>query len=465
MDSKLIIIGVALATFFFYLFINKLRKSQRLATAAERLGCQPLQILHHRLPGAVDLIYELFDADRQKVLPQYLQERFARADATTFGHIFLDTTDIFTIDPQNLQAMLSTQFQDFCLGPTRRDSFVPFLGHGIFTEDGEVWERSRAMLRPHFSRTQISDLTLEETHVQNLIKVLPVDDSGWTAPVDLQILFFRFTLDLATEFLFGRSVNSQIMSPNRVATVSSSDGAIDGVRFGKAFDICSSYLAKRARMGDFYWLFNNKEFTENCKESHRFVDHFVDVALKRDKSTQKNRTFLHSLLEQTSDRVEIRSELINLLLAGRDTTAGFLGWLFYILVRHQDIQSKLRSIILEVFGPYSHPKEITLTSLRECKYLQYCLHETLRLYPPVPVNFRQAVRDTTLPRGGGPDGTGKVFVPEGTSVNYTVYALHRRKDIWGEDADEFRPERWVERKFGWEYLPFNGGPRVCLGRE
>ena len=81
------------------------------------------------------------------------------------------------------------------------------------------------------------------------------------------------------------------------------------------------------------------------------------------------------------------------------------------------------------------------------------------------MNFRQAVRDTTLPRGGGPDGTGKVFVPEGTQVNYTVYVLHRRKDIWGEDADEFRPEGWAERKFGWEYLPFNGGPRVCLGRE
>lgn len=196
MDSKLIIIGVALTTFFFYLFIHKLRKSQRLAAAAERLGCQPLRILHYRLLGAVDLIYELFNADRQKVLPQYLKERFARADATTFGHIFLDSKDIFTIDPRNLQAMLSTQFQDFCLGPTRRNSFVPFLGHGIFTEDGDAWERSRAMLRPHFSRSQISDLTLEETHVRNLTRALSVDDSGWTAPLDLQIFFFRFTLDL-----------------------------------------------------------------------------------------------------------------------------------------------------------------------------------------------------------------------------------------------------------------------------
>lgn len=89
----------------------------------------------------------------------------------------------------------------------------------------------------------------------------------------------------------------------------------------------------------------------------------------------------------------------------------------------------------------------------------------LRLHPPVPVNIRQAVQNTTLPRGGGEDGKSPIYIPSGTIVSYCVYAMHRREDLWGSDADEFRPERWDGRKTGWEFLPFNGGSRICLGRE
>jgi hypothetical protein len=97
----------------------------------------------------------------------------------------------------------------------------------------------------------------------------------------------------------------------------------------------------------------------------------------------------------------------------------------------------------------------------------------LRLYPSVPINSRAAVVRTTLPTGGGPDGTAPVMVDEGESVGYSVYVMHRRKDLYGSDADEFRPERWDPteknevslKNIGWGYLPFNGGPRICLGRK
>jgi len=70
-----------------------------------------------------------------------------------------------------------------------------------------------------------------------------------------------------------------------------------------------------------------------------------------------------------------------------------------------------------------------------------------------------------LPVGGGEDGTKPVAIRKGQVVAFGVYGMHRRKDIWGEDADEFRPERWERRKMDWAYLPFSGGPRICLGRE
>lgn len=90
----------------------------------------------------------------------------------------------------------------------------------------------------------------------------------------------------------------------------------------------------------------------------------------------------------------------------------------------------------------------------------------LRLHPPVPTNTRATASPTTLPRGGSPDGTSPLPLPAGTIVAYNFYALHRLPQIWGVDADEFRPERWEGRKGGsWDWVPFNGDGRVFLGRE
>lgn len=99
--------------------------------------------------------------------------------------------------------------------------------------------------------------------------------------------------------------------------------------------------------------------------------------------------------------------------------------------------------------------------------------KALRLYLPVPVNTRTAKVDTVLPTGGGLDRKPPVLIPKGSTVAFSVYTLHRRSDLYGMDAECFRPERWDEdlpllndpvmRNYG--YLPFSGGPRTCLGSE
>jgi cytochrome P450 len=124
------------------------------------------------------------------------------------------------------------------LGPIRKGNFFPLLGNGIFTEDGKPWEHSRAMMRPQFAREQVSDLDLEERHVQNMIRAFDsfLQPDRWTDMVDLQVFFFRLTLDSATEFLFGESVGSQItLAPGNTKTQGTAADA-NSLDFATAFD-------------------------------------------------------------------------------------------------------------------------------------------------------------------------------------------------------------------------------------
>ncbi|TQV93207.1 Cytochrome P450 [Cordyceps javanica] len=432
---------------------------------------------------------------------------------------------VTTADPDNIKAMLATQFHDFELGPLRLDQIGPLIGHGIFTSDGKEWQQQRAMLRPQFTRSQISNLALLETHVQNLFRHF--DDAhhqpgSWTSEVDLAPLFFNLTLDAATEFLFGQSVESQTGYQKTTTTQRTDaaeeekkdgrDGGVSGrdwSSFGRAFDRANATIALRGMMMNFYWLYKPSTFDRDCEEVRQFADYFVRRALMSqgrgdsdsaaddsaaaadddDGSSSSSSSspqppeayvFLRELAKTTRDPDALRSQLLNILLAGRDTTAGLLGWTFFLLARHPAHYSRLHRVVVEAFGPYSPGgdddarRRITFESLKACRPVQHLLSEVLRLHPVVPENGRRAVRDTTLPRGGGPDGQSPVFVRGGSHVIYSVNVMHHRKDLWGDDAHAFRPGRWADRRGGhnhggggggWEYLPFNGGPRVCLGQQ
>lgn len=90
----------------------------------------------------------------------------------------------------------------------------------------------------------------------------------------------------------------------------------------------------------------------------------------------------------------------------------------------------------------------------------------MRLYPIFPLLNRVALRDTSLPVGGGAGQDAPVFVPQGTTAQMGYFALHRDARVFGSDVEAFRPERWDEMKPElWEFVPFGGGARACLGRD
>lgn len=109
-----------------------------------------------------------------------------------------------------------------------------------------------------------------------------------------------------------------------------------------------------------------------------------------------------------------------------------------MLPLHPDVFHKLRQAVLQDIGPDNESEELDFAKLKSCKYMQYVINETLRVFPPVPANSRVASKDTILPTGGGPNGKSPIAIRKGTPVLFVVYAMHRRTDLWGEDAMEFK---------------------------
>ena len=190
-----------------------------------------------------------------------------------------------------------------------------------------------------------------------------------------------------------------------------------------------------------------------------------------EKNLAKTDTFLHALARFTRDPKIIRDQLVAVLLAGRDTTAATLSWTFMELARHPEVVEKLHKEIHSKVGSDGRPPSYSV--LKEMKYLTHVINETLRLYPAVPFNVRFSLTDTTLPRGGGLDGNSPVGVCAGTGVGYSTLLMQRRADLYPPISKEFpyHPSEWAPERWqtwtpkAWQYIPFNGGPRICIGQQ
>lgn len=356
---------------------------------------------------------------------------------------------ILTHDYENIQAILATQFEDYEKGPIFHEEWKPFLGDSIFTTDGDSWRASRKLIRPQFIKERVSDLSIFEAHLQVLFECL--DDLGNGAEVDINDFFLRFTLDTITEFLMGKSVDS-LRNPYN--------------EFSKAMAKVQSVQNMIGKTGPAKVLIPLGPYNAGIDVINKFVYSFVEQALDPSIKTavtgpHDKYTFLHALAEFTNDRDMLRDQIIAVLIAGRDTTASAISWIFYELSRHPEVVVKLRTEIEKVVGYSQQP---TYENLKNMKYLSNVLNEALRLYPGVPFNVRSANKDTTLPRGGGSDGQLPVAVLKDTLVVYSALALHRLPEHFPNPL-EFDPDRWDGKPpTPWTYVPFNGGPRMCVGQ-
>ena len=216
-------------------------------------GCKPAKAMQNRDPlFGLDLIFQYMRWFREHKVLEQQQLFYTRSNSNTLVVKILRQPVIFTTEVENIKTILAQSFDSWGVGNSRQ-TVVPLLGEGIFSADGTRWRHSRDMLRPIFVRSQLNDLSMLECHVEHLLQAIPRDGST----VNLQKLFPRFTLDVATELLFGESTND--LSPN-------SKG--DSANFIAAFNRCLDVLGGNTGLGIFSLLLPNPWFKRDCKLIH-----------------------------------------------------------------------------------------------------------------------------------------------------------------------------------------------------
>ncbi|KAG9122739.1 hypothetical protein FRC07_000747 [Ceratobasidium sp. 392] len=331
------------------------------------------------------------------------------------------------------------------------------------------------MIRPYFSKDRVAHFEIFARNSDKAISKLlarfeePVRESLPVA-VDFQNLAQHFTLDSSTEFLFGESVgslDSPLPYPHSPKPIHASTA------FSDAFQHIQEQIMVRFSL-DMLWPWFEL-WRDRTSHDMRVINSYLEPIMKKKleerlrksdtSSDEGNTTFLDSIIQTTKDEKLIKDQIMSVLLAGRDTTSSTLTFAVYLLAMDPAVLVKLRKEIVSHVGLNEYP---TAEHFKEMKYLRSVIDETLRLFPPVPIDERTSTQSTVLKSSGRKT----FYIPAGTNVNFSVMHMHRRKDLWGPDADEFDPERWLDERLKKYvgsnpgiFLPFNSGPRNCLGQQ
>lgn len=242
-------------SYCFYYLYREFTKSTSHRGLRKEHHCEPVKKVVTKDPiFGLDYLWTLLAQCRKHVSLESSQREFDVLKTHTFHVSILRQPLLFTIEPENLKTILALNFKSWGLGEERKKTLGPFLGEGIFTSDGASWQHSRDMLRPNFVRSQVGDLSMFETHVKQLTAAIPRDGST----VDLQGLFYRLTLDIATEFLFGES--SSCLAPNF--------GNDSYINFVKSFEYCQNPLEDAGIFGLWKLFLPDWHYKRECRRVH-----------------------------------------------------------------------------------------------------------------------------------------------------------------------------------------------------
>ncbi|MED6192603.1 hypothetical protein PIB30_011673 [Stylosanthes scabra] len=381
----------------------------------------------------------------------------------TFRRV-LGTKSIITANPANVQHILKNNFPNYRKGSIFVGTLSDFLGNGIFNTNGEDWKFQRQVASHEFNTKSLRNFVENVVDTELSDRLLPIL-SGAAAnqeqTLDLQDILQRFAFDNICRIAFGYDPQYLNISFERSNFAEAYQEAteISSLRFREPLPL----LWKLKRALD---IGSEKRLRIAVSQVRDSANKLVREKKKelQDNSSLRSADMLSRFLSSGhSDEDFVTDIVISFILAGKDTTSAALTWFFWLLSKNPRVE---KEIVKEINEKSEAP---VYDEVKEMVYTHAALCESMRLYPPVPTDSKEAVNDDVLP-----DGTA---VKKGMMVTYHVYAMGRMESIWGPDWAEFRPERWLERVEGggssWRFVArdsfsypvFQAGPRICLGKE
>ncbi|KAF9114084.1 hypothetical protein BGX27_000137 [Mortierella sp. AM989] len=367
---------------------------------------------------------------------------------------------IYLHDPQLVDHVLRKNFWAYGKGARSKESSMPLIGNGIFTADGDHWKWQRKLASNIFNvkafRQYTSDVFCHEGDlaIEYLNKLA---DTG--RPIDIQQLFLCYTLDSFGQIAFGVSLGC-MKDPEQET------------EFAAAFDRLNAGIAGRVyspiwRIAD-WWTGNDKQVEKDKQIVRDFALKIIQERRNKqqqgdDDSKNGKKDLLQLFMDLSEDGETLSDDMLvdsvlNFIIAGRDTTAQTLAWMFYVIhrgsTRPEVVQEIIRETDATLQGGYP-----TYESTKKQKYIEACFHETLRLYPSVPRQTRICFEDDVLPGG--------IKVYKNERIGWSSWVMGRDTSIWGPDAKEFKPDRWLnsEKPSSSKFIAFHHGPRVCIGQQ
>ncbi|KAJ6328489.1 hypothetical protein OIU77_010224 [Salix suchowensis] len=390
----------------------------------------------------------------------------------TFRLLGPGQSELYTTDIRNIEHVLKTKFDNYTKGKYNQDIATDLFGNGIFAVDGDKWRQQRKLASYEFSTRVLRDFSCSvfRRNAAKLVRV--ISEMAIVDQIfDMQDTLMRCTLNSIFKVGFGVELNCLEGSSK------------EGTEFMKAFDdsnalVFSRYVDPLWKLKRYFNIGSEAALKKNIKIIDAFVTNLIRTKRKLlaeerlcdDKEDILSRFLVESKKdpEEMNDKY-LRDIILNFMIAGKDTSANTLSWFFYMLCKNPVIQEKVAQEVRDVtrsqddgVNVEEFTANITDTALEQMHYLHAALTETLRLYPVVPLDGRCAEVDDILPDG--------YRMKKGDGLYYMAYAMGRMPYIWGEDAEDFRPERWLNNgvfqpESPFKFIAFNAGPRICLGKD
>ncbi|RSK33883.1 cytochrome P450 [Hymenobacter metallilatus] len=355
-----------------------------------------------------------------------------------------------TRDPTLVQHILQKNHRRY-LKSDLTHGLIRYIGRGLLTNEGPDWLRQRRLIQPGFHRQRLTGLThLMQAAAAGWVHELQTRTAAGPAVVDIHEAMTRVAFRVISQATFGASM---------------SDAARD--RLSEVLTQIQAFYVRTIRQPYLRpWLQGIGSYQRHqvlSQELQELVRGYIRQRQQAGPGTTPPDDLLQMLLdaryEDTGEPMteeQLVDEANILLLAGHETSANALSWLFYLLAEHPAVATQVRTE-LEAAGLLHRPAGFE--ELARLPYAMQVIQETMRLYPPAWILDRVALEDDEFQ--GRP-------IPKGTLFSLYLYGLHRHPTLWPE-PDAFRPERFAVGAQppvpAYAYLPFGGGPRLCIGNH